>query len=153
MSKVFNLLGAVALVVAVTVPAWAQESAFTQRGFECLVDPEDAGINLLAAGVDPATLPPNGISTTQTEMKCPGNTSTTGGSARTTLNCIAPISGWSGSSQQAKGFECVYPRNYCGLPGQASTFDTSMQVNGDGRATLSCICDPDAPNSTCSTVN
>ena len=149
MSKVFNLLGAVALVVAVIVPAWAQEPAFTQTGFECLVDPEDAGINLLAAGVDPATLPPNGISTTNTEMKCPGNTSTEGGSARTTLNCIAPISGWSGSSQQAKGFVCVYPRGYCGLPGQARTFDTSMQVNSDGRTTLSCICDPDQPNSTC----
>lgn len=128
---------AAAAMLALAGPAFAQEAAQTKENWQCKVD-----IRVLPSIADDAPEEDTVFYTTNTRKQCPGNTSTSGGTAQVTIDCDTPVPNWTGGAENTSGFECTIYRAPCGLPGLLSTDDTSLQVNAQGIAKLRCTCAP-----------
>lgn len=112
---------AVAPVVAIA------NSAKTFKGWECVLDLEEA------LGAQYQSALPAKARTTRTEKKCTG-----GPSGNIMITCKAQIPGWIGGNQTFIGVPCQISRTQCGQSGFVLANNTSLKIKANGEATLDC---------------
>jgi len=105
-SKTMKVCGPLVIIVAVSVPAVAQEPSTKFTGFLCELD-------LTSISNKPAGVPEH-VFTLDTTKHCPGNTQS-GVSESITIECIAKIPGWTGKSFE-KNMPCRINGKQCGVP-------------------------------------
>jgi hypothetical protein len=118
-----RLLGPLAFVVAVAVPAGAQAASTEFEGFLCELDL--SGIKNKPPGV------PDSVFTFDSRKHCPGN------NKNITIECRASIPEWTGKASSNKNVPCRINGNQCGVPDFMATKST-LTISASGNAHLFC---------------